>query len=145
IAPNLDSDRCFIRLSGDHPLARRFAIRASIAYKGTWVRCAKTYARSEEDRAAIARTDAWFDKLIARIDVERPFHDQIAVPHGAHLIGWFAESPNGTRPLSVIASQDQPNVSLRAVPSLILTVILDVDGVPWCGPGLASLAHGKRA
>src|SRR5258706_11491131 len=58
IAPDLDSDRRFIRLSGNQPLGRRFAIRASVAYKGAWVRQAKTYSHQEEDAQPIRRADA---------------------------------------------------------------------------------------
>src|SRR5260221_8705958 len=53
IAPDLDSDRRFIRLSGNRPLGRHFAIRATVAYKGTWIRQTKTYSHDEEDAQPI--------------------------------------------------------------------------------------------
>src|SRR5499426_2429688 len=45
IAPDLDLDRRLIQVSGPVPLARRFAVRASIAYKGAWVRRAGSFAK----------------------------------------------------------------------------------------------------
>src|SRR6266446_4776581 len=150
IAADLDSDRRFVRASGLLPLGRRFAIRATVAYKGAWVRRAKTYARDEKDCLAVARADEWFKRFIARIEVDRALGGQVASAlgdfPGAQLSNWIAEAVNGTRPLAVIASMSQPNEALRHVPALVLTLALDVDGMPWCAAGLASLVHtGKPA
>ena len=102
IAPDLDSDRRFIRLSGNRPLGRRFAIRATVAYKGAWVRQTKTYSRDDEDGLPIRRADAWFKALAASIDAKHSLRDQIAAGvadlPGAQLVGWMAEAPVGTRP-----------------------------------------------
>lgn len=150
IAADLDSDRRFVRASGPLPLGRRFALRATVAYKGSWVRRAKTYARDENDRLAVARADEWFKRFIARVDVDRTLDGQVSSALAdfpvARLKSWIAEAVNGTRPLAVVASMSQPNESLRRVPALVLTLALDVDGVPWSGAGLAGLVHaGKPA
>src|SRR5262245_10830091 len=63
IAADLDADRRFVRLSGRRPLGQRVAIRATVAYKGSWVRRTKTYVRDSHDRFAIDRTDSWFHRL----------------------------------------------------------------------------------
>jgi hypothetical protein len=150
IARDLDADRRFVRVSGPPPLGRRFALRATVAYKGAWVRRAKTYPRDEKDRLAVGRADAWFKRFIARIDVDRALGDQLVSAladfSGARLTGWIAEAVNGTRPLAVVASESQPNESVRHVPALVITLALDVDGMPWCAAGLAGLVHaGKSA
>ena len=144
IAPDLDSDRRFIRLSGNRPLGRRFAIRASVAYKGVWIRQIKTYSRDEEDAQPIRRADTWFKSLAARIDARGTLRDQIAAGierlPGAQLTGWMAEGPVGTRPLVVVASSREPIETSVHVPALVITLRLNIDGVPWCGAGLAGLA-----
>jgi hypothetical protein len=141
IAPDLDSDRRFIRLSGDRPLGRRFAIRATVAYKGAWIRQTKTYSQSGEARLPIARADARFRAFIASIDAKHSLRDQIAAGianlSGAQLVGWMAEGPVGTRPLAVVASSEKPTETLEHFAALIVTLGLNVDGVPWCGAGLA--------
>jgi hypothetical protein len=141
IAPDLDSDRRFIRLSGNRPLGRRFAIRATVAYKGAWVRQTKTYSQSGEARLPIARADARFKALAARIDAQHSLRDQIAAGiadlAGAQLVGWMAEAALGTRPLAVVASSEKPTETPDHVAALIVTLGLNVDGVPWCGAGLA--------
>ena len=140
IAPDFDADRRFQRLSGAQPLARRFAIRATIAYKGCWVRRIQTFDR--EDRQAFVRTDAWFDSLTRSMDSTRPLQPQIAAAlaklPAAHLVHWMAESVVGTRPLAVVASSEAPDAPLPPVPALILTLSLTVEGKAWCGARLAA-------
>jgi hypothetical protein len=144
IAPDLDSDRRFVRLSGNRPLGRRFAMRASLAYKGAWTRRTKTYSRDEKDTQPIRRADTWFKALLANIDASAALRGQIEVGierlPGAELVGWMAEGPVGTRPLVVIASSREPTETSGHVPAFVATVGLTIDGVPWCGAGLAGLA-----
>ena len=144
IAPDLDSDRRFVRMSGNRPLGRRFAIRATVAYKGAWVRQTKTYSKDNKDRVPIARADSWFDALIASVHVDRSLREQLVARtetlSGAKLVGWMAEAAVGTRPLAVVASSEQPNEAIKHASGLVLTLGLLIDGVPWCGAGLMALA-----
>jgi Creatinase/Prolidase N-terminal domain len=141
IGPDLDADRRFIRLSGPRPLGRRFAIRATVAYKGTWVRRIKTYSRDNGDRTAIGRADAWFEALLPSIDASWSPHEQIgaavATLPDAQLVSWIAEASVGTNPLAVVASSGGPCETARRLPALILSVELSIDGMPWCGAGLS--------
>ena len=45
VAPDLATDRRLTRVSKPIQLADRFAVRASIAYKGAWLRRTRTFAR----------------------------------------------------------------------------------------------------
>lgn len=140
IAPDLDRDRNFLRLSGAHPIGRSFAVRATVAYKGAWIRRTQSYSRDNWDRTLIARADAWFESVLVMTDRKQLFQ-QIAhfadeLPN-APVLDWIAETPMGTRPLSVVASMKQPNGALQVSP-LVLSVAVDVDGVTWCGGGLAA-------
>ena len=149
IAPNLDADRRFIRLSGERPLGVRFAIRVTVAYKSAWVRRTKTYAVTEGDRHAIAAADAWFDRFLANAHATTPLSDRIAcdianLSH-ARLVFWNAETAIGTRPLAVIASAEKPGGPLPHDAALVVTIRLDIGGLPWCGAGLAGLTDGMPA
>jgi hypothetical protein len=126
IACDLDADRRFARVSGARRLGPRFAIRATVAYKGVWTRRIKTYARDEKDRLAIGRADEWFKTLLRDLGA--------AVPARNKVIGWTAEGPVGTRPLAVVASGESSVPS--TMPAPIVTVALDAGDVPWCGAGL---------
>jgi hypothetical protein len=137
IAPDLDADRRFIRASGARPLGRRFAVRATVAYKGSWIRAAQTYARDEKDRQSIARADALFADFAATLDARQPIQDQIALPSDTELVFWTAEAAVGTRPLATVGASSLSNSP--TVRALVLTLGLRIDGVPWCGAGLSTL------
>jgi hypothetical protein len=136
VATDLDADRRLLRIVKPTPLGRRFAVRASIAYKGAWVRRIRTFARDEAGRGAIARAEAWLGETCAAIDLSKPLPAQLdrcmATLPGAMLEHWMAEACVDSYPLQVVAasgnSPTQPGGD-----ALVLTLSLAVDGVPWLG------------
>lgn len=147
IAPDLDADGRFIRISGNRALGLRFAIRATVAYKGSWVRRTQSYSRDDWDRSLIARADAWFQSVLSVPDkkqlFERIARNAAELPN-APILDWIAETSVGTRPLSVIASMKHPQGALQVSP-LILSAVLTIDGVPWYGAGLAGARQEPSA
>ena len=138
ITPDLDTDRRMIRVSKPALLANRFALRASIAYKGSWVRRTHTFARDAPGSRAVARADAWFDQVAHTIVGDKPLAAQIAAQlarlPGADLKGWMAESCVGSYPLEVIAGSGLPGSEAPAEGAfLVLSMELIIDGVPWLG------------
>jgi creatinase/prolidase-like protein len=142
IAPDLDLDRRLIQVSGPVPLARRFAVRASIAYKGAWVRRTRSFARDPQGARAIASAEKWLTNLVSSAGA--PF-DMSIEAWGAELAAtgvvahlelrrWMAESCTGSYPLEVVAS---PRVGARFLPEadtlLVVSVELALDDVPWLG------------
>jgi len=136
IAPDLDSDRRFLRLSGERALGRRFAIRATVAYKGNWVRQIKTYSHNSQDALAISRADASFRNVLARFVAREPIAAQFA---GINANDWIVEAATGTTPLAVITSYKAAHAMPAHGPGLILSMTTVFDRVPWCGAGLAAL------
>ena len=140
IASDLDRSRTFLRISGDRTLGARFAVRATIAYKGNWVRQIRTFSRDARDLITIHRADQWFARLLESVRYETP--EEAIYRHAAEfgvpaVESWFAEAPVGTRPLSVVASgEDQRPCS---APALVLTVTFGLNAMPWCGAGLVPL------
>jgi Creatinase/Prolidase N-terminal domain len=135
---NLAGDRRMIRASGPLPLADRFALRASVAYKGSWVRRTRTFAKDAAGQKAVARADTWLETLTASIMPGRPIGAQLTAQMfiGATLTDWMAESPIGSYPLEAIASARMPDRDgLPDGGFTVLTVALDIDGVPWVGAG----------
>ena len=134
LAADLDSSRSFLRISGERKLGRRYALRATVAYKGSWVRRTRTVSRDSHDLLAIRRADSWLTELLATIapdDLHKTIAQQVSSLADGTLDNWFAEGPAGTRPLAVIDSGG-------AVPAVVLTVNAAVAGVPWSGAGLIS-------
>lgn len=126
IAPDLAAERRLNRTSQAVALADRFAVRASIAYKGCWVRRTRTFAKD----GSAAKADAWLDGVVRSLEA-KPIAAQLAAKikelPGATLTNWMAESCTGSYPLSVI--KEAP-VSGQF---LVLTVELTIDGAPWIG------------
>jgi creatinase/prolidase-like protein len=141
VAPDLDKDRRFLRLSGAASLNHRFAVRATVAYKGSWVRHTRTYARTPEDAEVIARANAWFSSFLKATRGDE-FEDRMARELSnfpdAKLVHWLAESAVGTHPLIAIAGSDDVRKPSLPIPARILTLSLTVGDVPWCGAGLAA-------
>ena len=134
VAPDLAADRRLNRMAKPIPLAERFAVRASVAYKGCWVRRTRTFARD----GSAANIDAWFDRLVRSIEAGKPIGVQLAgkleeLP-GASLKGWYIETCAGSYPLTAVAAmraggKDTPT----AGQFLVLTIELSLDGAPWIG------------
>ena len=120
------------------PLGRRFAVRASVAYKGHWVRRTKSFARDEAGARAMARGDAWLAGFVSSIAANKPLARQLDASlknlPGAELKSFMAESTIGTYPLEVVASsRTTGDGALPAGSFAVLSIELAVDGVPWLG------------
>jgi hypothetical protein len=130
VASDLAADRRLNRTSQPTPLADHFAVRASIAYKGCWVRRVRTFGKNA------AKTDAWFDdvSIEAGMPVQDQLPEQLKKLRGAALTNWMAESCIGSYPLSAIASSRAPEkTGLAKGHFVVLTVELIVGGAPWVG------------
>ena len=145
IASDLDSDRRMIRVSKPALLADRFAVRASIAYKGSWVRRTRTFARDATAAPAVARANAWFERARGTVASDQPLAAQIAAQvarlPGAGLKSWMVESCIGSYPLEVVGSSASPgHAALPGGSFFTLSVELAIDGVPWLGaaPGFVA-------
>jgi Xaa-Pro aminopeptidase len=136
VAPDLASDPRMIRAAPALPLGRSFAVRASIAYKGFWVRRTRSFA-SDVQWEAFGRADQWFAQRVRAIRPGRPLAEQIADQvrslRGATLSSWMAESCVGSYPLQVIASSRSIGNAVNPGDFLVLTIALSLDGTPWLG------------
>src|SRR5262245_58660521 len=108
VAPDLDADTRLNRTSQPTPLAGRFAVRASISYKGCWVRRIRTFVKD----SAAAQADVWLDAVARSIVPDKPLATQLAdkakqLP-GPSLKAWTAESATGSYPLSALTASLAP-------------------------------------
>jgi hypothetical protein len=136
VAADIDSDRRLLRIVKPTPLGLRFAVRASIAYKGAWVRRIRTFARDEAGSAAVSGAEAWFAETCVAIDPAQPLSAQldrgIAALPGATRDTWMAEACIGSYPLQAVAASGS-SPAQPAGDALVLTLSLTVDSVPWLG------------
>jgi Creatinase/Prolidase N-terminal domain len=143
VAPDLDADRRLIGARHGMPLGQRFAVRASVAYKGSWVRRTRSFARDAKAARAIASADAWLAQLLSWRSAGQPLGTTLAAAVGAaelrgvgyaELRSWMAETCRGSYPLEVVGSSiSDAMYAPMAGTLLVLSVELVVDDVPWLG------------
>lgn len=148
VAPDTAADLRLARLSGAKPLGASFAIRASVAYKGAWVRRTRTFSADPAIAARIAEIDAWFARLVSDLDPARGLAEQIeaaARDAGGTAPSLLVEGCVGTYPLQALPAPARP----RAGSLVVISLAMRVDGIGWIGaapviPGMA-LASSEAA
>ncbi|HTC04579.1 MAG TPA: aminopeptidase P family N-terminal domain-containing protein [Xanthobacteraceae bacterium] len=85
-APDLDRDARFKRIEGEAALGKSFALRATVAYKGTWVRL----VRSMCEGAIAQEAAAQFAQAVASLPSDRGF---------AGFRSWLVEGCRMAQPL----------------------------------------------
>jgi hypothetical protein len=145
VAPDLDADRRLLRITKPAALGARFAVRASVAYKGAWVRRTRTFARDDAGGEAVARAEVWLDDTRKVFDPAKAIAGQIEAGvkalAGATLQDWMAEACVGSYPLQAVAASRGAAKQARGPADFaVLTIAFTLDGVPWIGaaPVIAS-------
>jgi len=120
-APDLDRDRRLRRIEGEAALGESFALRATIAYKGAWIRLTRTFLRDGAvypQKAAVARLAAAVAKL--------PSSDGFA-----GFSSWLVEGCRIAQPLEPLMGSRVVTVHPLA-PSALVSVQADfeIEGRP---------------
>ncbi len=121
-AIDLARDRRLLRIEGRAALGASFAIRATVAYKGSWVRLARTIYR-DEARAGLARQG-----------VERFAAAVASLPDKSNLAGmasWLVEGCRVANPLEALAGSRMASPRALA-PGMVVSVqaALEIDRAP---------------
>jgi hypothetical protein len=121
-APDLGRDHRLVRIEGEPALGARFAVRASVAYKGSWVRHVVTIDRDPAATPHAGAAAAAFAAAIAQLPSERGF---------AHFSSFAVEGCRIAQPLeSLMGSRvAEPR---RLSPGAVVSVqaCLAIDGAP---------------
>jgi hypothetical protein len=130
IAPDLGGNVTLRRMEGDAPLGARYAIEASLAYKGAWIRLARAVARDGAEPASWRVAQAWFEAACARLDGKNPAAALAEAP--GHVEAWTLEASVGVAPLSIVAASGMPVQCALPEGSLaVLSVRLQLEDGPW--------------
>ena len=128
-APDLAHDCRFKRIEGEAHLGGRFALRATVAYKGTWIRLVRTFegqgVATPNEEAAVR-----FAAAIAELPSERGFT-------GAS--SWLVEGCRIAQPLEpLLGSRVAEPITPAAGALVSVQATIDVDGRPVLlgAPGL---------
>lgn len=118
-ATDLDRNDRLRRIEGTAGLGRRFALRASVAYHGTWVRLVRTVDRNDAPAGRQA-----VDRLTAAVA-------QLPDPEGfAAFPSWLIEGCRLTQPLDAVMGS-RVAASTTPLPALVsVQARIDVAGFP---------------
>lgn len=119
-APDLARDHRLRRIEGEIATSRSFSVRASVAYKGSWVRLVRTIDRDATTRPRDA--GARFTEAVASLPSERGL---------AQFASWLVEGCRLTQPLeplmgSRIKSSHPPVLGML----VSVQARVDIDGAP---------------
>lgn len=101
-APDLDRDQRLLRPEGTVTPGRRFALRATVAYKGSWVRMTRSFGAAAEQWT---EAGASFAAAVARLPSLEAFRE---------FSGWSIEGCRLAQPLDVFAAPSM--ATPRAIP-----------------------------
>ena len=136
VAPDLSKAADFVRVDRAPAIGETFAIRASVAYKSTWVRRTRSFSTNAAIAARFAALDEAFAKCLATIDAGAPVARQIGAAFpGAKLVHWSLEACVGSYPLEFIAGDEEAGDARDAKGAGVLAVELHVDSARWLAQG----------
>jgi hypothetical protein len=136
-APDLACDRRLRRIEGEAALGESFALRATVAYKGAWIRLVRTFRRdgtATPDAAATARLAA----AVAELPSARGF---------ASASSWLVEGCRIAQPLEPLLGSGVTE-SFAPAPRALVSVQagFEIDGRPILLGAPALLGgHGEAA
>ena len=118
--PDLAQDVRFIRIEGETPRGKRFALRATVAYKGTWIRLVRAFCEPvvlDEAAAQLAQAVALLpsDQGFAKFKSFVVEGCRTAQPLEA-LMGSRTESANPPAPGALVSVQAAVSIDGTAVP-----------------------------
>lgn len=122
IAVNVRKDPRLVRLEGPAELADEFAVRATVAYKGTWIRMVRTVTRGAVPAGVVGKATEQFAAAVA----ELPKLDKLVA-----LRSYLVEGARTAQPLEPLAGSAVPHAQ-TIPPGAQVTVQASVviDGVP---------------
>lgn len=116
IAKDLAASRTLVRLEGTCTLATTFALRISLAYKGTWVRMTRTVSRDPAMSAAISAAVAEFAAAAVRL----PDTADFVFPY------WLIEGCRATQPFEPFAGTAIVE-ALGIIPGMVVSAQTAID------------------
>jgi hypothetical protein len=115
-APDLARDRRLKRIEGDAALGESFALRATVAYKGTWIRLVRTFGQEPLREEAATR----FAQAVAELPGERGF---------IGCSSWLVEGCRIAQPLEPLLGSRVAQRNLPASGALVcVQASLELDG-----------------
>jgi Creatinase/Prolidase N-terminal domain len=135
VNPDLGRSNAFLRSDRLGALGPHFAIRLSLALKGTWVRRTVTLSRDVEQRSTFAAADAVFQRALALSPGAQAAVKALQDGFPGKITAWTVEACVGSYPLEVVASSGGTPGFSGILPISIVSAEAHLNGVLWRGAG----------
>jgi hypothetical protein len=132
--PDLGRADVFLRCDRLGAPGEHFAIRLSLALKGSWVRRTVTLSRNPEEQAAFAAANAAFERALASASAAAALK-KLEDGFPGKMTAWTVEACVGSYPLEVVACSGDGPVFSDILPVSVVSVKAEVDGIAWFGAG----------
>jgi Xaa-Pro aminopeptidase len=134
VASDLHRATAFLRSDRLSVLGEHFAIRLSLALKGTWTRRTVTLSRISQARPAFAAADAAFERALRS---PSPTAALNALEDGfpGRITAWTVEACVASYPLEVVAASFGARVFPAMLPVSVVSVQAECNGMTWFGAG----------
>jgi hypothetical protein len=132
-APDLEKDVRFIRVEGEASTGKTFALRATVAYKGSWVRLVRSFCEPAITQQAAAQ----FAQAVAQLPEDRGF---------SGFRSWLVEGCRLAQPLDPLMGS-RLGTALPPAPGALVSVqgALTIDGRPVLVGAPALLGDNNEA
>ena len=135
VVPDLSKGTDFIRVEGDVDLGQHYAVRATVAYKGFWVRRTATLSQG-------GAPESWADAAarLRTIEGDLGTGGDIAQKMSGYK-WWAAVGPLGGHPLADLAGSNNDTPRKIGAGSIVsVSLRIETHDGPWLGGGPVLLA-----
>ncbi|MBO0755025.1 MAG: aminopeptidase P family N-terminal domain-containing protein [Bradyrhizobiaceae bacterium] len=134
VNPDLGGSNAFLRCDRLDALGANFAIRLSLALKGSWVRRTITRTRMSEQPRVLADADAAFERALASGSIPAALK---ALRDGfpGKIMSWAVEACIGSYPLEVVACSGGLPAYSGTLPIGVVSVQAEINETTWHAAG----------
>ena len=134
VAPDLGRANAFLRSDRLGALGERFAIRLSLALKGSWIRRTTTLSRNSVEQATFVAANAAFEHALASASAPAALK-VLEDGFPGKITAWIVEACVGSYPLEVVACSGDGRAFSGILPVSVVSVQADLNGIRWFGTG----------
>ena len=134
VAPDLGRASAFLRSDRLGAFGECFAVRLSLALRGSWVRRTITLSHNPGERATFAVADAALERALAT-DSAPAALKVLEDGFPGTITAWTVEACVGSYPLEVVACSGGAGTFSGILPVSVVSVQAELNGIPWFGAG----------
>jgi hypothetical protein len=134
VNPDLGRSNAFLRCDRLDALGANFAIRLSLAWKGSWVRRMITRTRESKQQGILAVADVAFERALASGSIPTALKE-LRDGFPGKIMSWTVEACIGSYPLEVVACSGGHPAYSGTLPIGVVSVQAEINQTVWHAAG----------